>query len=370
MKRLSTNFIILFGILLVGIVSYILTQFAGALALGVFIYYSVRPIYNIMLSLKINRTISAFVAPLVFLTPVFILIFYTIRVIVLEIRSIILQYRYLFDNLIDQEFIELIISSSQITSFPQPQELQRITIGDFSEIATIFNQDMLYSISNILIESSLSLFSLLSGLFFTLFIAFSLTFYLLRDGWIIKNKTLKYFKYDKTVTEFFKKLDRDLKIVFFGNILLAILTGLFAAFIFTLLAQFAPGGEILTYPALVGILCGVTSLIPVIGMKLVYWPMTVILFISGYQHQTLIDALIFPIIFFTIGLIIIDTIPDLIARPYLGSMGGISTSILLFSYVFGPLVFGWYGLFLGPIIFVVFYEFIEIILPDLIYEYS
>ncbi|WP_458210731.1 hypothetical protein [Haladaptatus sp. NG-SE-30] len=41
--------------------------------------------------------------------------------------------------------------------------------------------------------------------------------------------------------------------------------------------------------------------------------------------------------------------------------------LLLFAYILGPILFGWYGLFLLPIVFVLMLEAVRIVLPELLH---
>lgn len=39
----------------------------------------------------------------------------------------------------------------------------------------------------------------------------------------------------------------------------------------------------------------------------------------------------------------------------------------MFGYILGPILFGWYGFFLLPIVFIVLLEAIRIVLPELVH---
>ena len=41
--------------------------------------------------------------------------------------------------------------------------------------------------------------------------------------------------------------------------------------------------------------------------------------------------------------------------------------MLLFAYLLGPAMFGWYGLFLMPILFILIIEAIRLVLPELLH---
>lgn len=356
--------IILFGAIISIIMIAIFYNFIGSITLGIFIYYSTRPLYKKLIKYDINKTISAILAPVLFLIPVLILIAYTIRIVTVEARALFIQAGDSLFDFVDESKIEQFIDEEFYLQYPEMHSLTQLQTTDIINMIQNVDSRAFDSMIDSSFQFGLSVGSSLSGVFFTLLISFSLSFYLLRDGHKIRKIMYKTTNYDKTVTEYIKVLDKDLEIVFFGNILLAIFTGIIGAVSFSLLTIFFPGGNILAYPALIGILCGVTSLIPVIGMKLVYWPITLIILAIGLIESGLNGAL-FPITFFFTGLIIVDTIPDFIARPYISSRGGISTGVIFFSYIMGPITFGWYGLFLGPLIFVIAYEFINIFLPKI-----
>jgi len=38
----------------------------------------------------------------------------------------------------------------------------------------------------------------------------------------------------------------------------------------------------------------------------------------------------------------------------------------MFAYILGPLLFGWYGIFLGPMLLVLVVHFVRIVLPELL----
>ncbi len=367
MNKSLRNITILFGLITSIILIYMMYNFVSAFVLGIFIYYSTRPLYNKLIEKDINKTISAIIAPVLFIIPVLILLIYTLRVVTVEVRSLVIQAGDSLFSFVDAEQIEEFIDIEEIDII-YPETLLHNPVEIIQIIQSIDTSD-LESYFDSILQFGVVLFSSLSELFFTLLIAFSLTFYLLRDGYILRKKLHKFVNYDKTITKYIKTVDKDLEIVFFGNILLAIFIGIIGSVSFTVLTLFFPGGNILAYPALIGILCGVTSLIPVVGMKLVYIPVTAVITAIGLIENGFV-GLLFPVTFFVVALVVVDSIPDFIARPYISSRGGISTGVIFFSYVLGPLTFGWYGLFLGPLIFVIIYEFVELILPKVLLDFD
>lgn len=51
---------------------------------------------------------------------------------------------------------------------------------------------------------------------------------------------------------------------------------------------------------------------------------------------------------------------------YAANTQGFHVGTLMFVYILGPVLFGWYGLFLGPIILILVVHFTRLILPELV----
>jgi predicted PurR-regulated permease PerM len=125
----------------------------------------------------------------------------------------------------------------------------------------------------------------------------------------------------------------------------------------------APAGGRIPAAALVGLLAGVASLIPVVGMKLVYVPVG--LYMAG---RALLGgdtaALYFAGVFAVTALVVVDTIPDLILRPYVSGRS-LHVGTVMLAYTLGPLLFGWYGIFLMPMLLVFVVQFVRVVVPEL-----
>lgn len=370
-SRAITVFTVL-GSLLFLLFFYMSFAFIGAFSLGIFIYYCTRPIYRYLTGLEVNKTVSALFSQIVFLIPALLLLAYTIQIVLFELRSFASDAGGIASDILDQSGLvpKEDVSDSQVEGLEISGTGSQDKISSLNDVFNYIDSGTLDSIILSAVDVTTMIISSVSGVFFVLFIAFSFSFYLQRDGEKAYDIVYGLLDHDENIKEYLNELDRDLRVVYLGNIALATGTAVVGATSYYLLAVFAPGGDIMSYPGLLGILCGAGSLIPVIGMKLVYFPVTLLM--TGFKliENPSIDALFFPLMFFFVSLIVVDGIPDLVARPYVGSFGGVSTGVLLFSYIIGPLALGWYGLFLGPLIFVALYEFTIHILPDLIDEYK
>ena len=162
---------------------------------------------------------------------------------------------------------------------------------------------------------------------------------------------------------YFVAVDRDLHNVYFGNILNALLTGILAASVYTLLNAVAPTVTRIPEAAFLGLLVGAASLIPVVGIKLVTWPVGAYLLGRAVWFDP--EALWFPAVFFAVSFVIVDYIPDQLLRPYVSGRT-LHVGAVMLAYTVGPLLFGWYGIFLAPLLFVATFEFGRILFPWLL----
>ena len=197
-----------------------------------------------------------------------------------------------------------------------------------------------------------------------LFVVVIVTYYLLIDGHRIRDWLLR-FDDDAIIREYLEAADAELESVLFGNLLNVIAISLIAIASFTAYNAVAPTPAEVPYPTLAGTLTGVASLIPVVGMKIVYLPLTAIAALPialGGADQSL---LAYVAGFLVVAVVVVDTIPDIVLRPIL-SGENTHVGLLMLAYTLGPVVLGFYGLFFAPIVLVVGLTFAQTALPRLL----
>jgi predicted PurR-regulated permease PerM len=126
---------------------------------------------------------------------------------------------------------------------------------------------------------------------------------------------------------------------------------------------FAPAGTAIPAAALVGLLAGAASLIPIVGMKIIYVPVALYMTVRGVLTAGG-ESLWFVVLFAVVSVIVVDSIPDFLLRPYVSGKN-IHIGSLMLAYILGPLFFGWYGLFLMPALLVVVVQFAMVVVPSL-----
>lgn len=341
-----------FALVLGGVLAYVILTFLGAFVLGVFIYYATRPIYERFADRIPYPNVGVTIALLTISLPVLLLVGYTVTVAISEFVGVtpnIGPYR------------DLLAPYLNLPPVHSPQDVINLVAGDSQRLRELLS---IGTVEDILGSVGAYLGMIASGLF-KAFIALAVAFYLLRDdhklaGWV--QSALG--RNNETLVAYGRAVDQDLKIIFFGNILNAFVVAVTALFAYNALNIVAPSGGAIPSPTLLGLLTGAASLIPVIGMKIVYVPITVYLgAVAGITNPRL---LWFPLVFLLVSVLLLDGLTELILRPYISGRN-LHVGLVLFAYILGPLMFGWYGLFFGPLILVLIVHLARIVLPELIH---
>ena len=350
-----------FGVLLAATMGFVAYSFIGTFVFGIFIYYATRPLYRRLYHRVRQRTLAAILSLFLLALPVLALLYYTIAIALQEFS----RFTKTTNLGPYAEAVRPYVDVSEVVQNPQSLLTTTSsgavldTLGQFIEYIGIIGTGLIH-----------------------LFVMFALAFYLLRDGSRMAEWAKGFLDRRGVLDEYFHQVDRSFHKVFYGNILNAIVTGAIGAIAFSLVDFVAPAGLSVPYPALTGLLAGAASLIPILGMKIVYVPMAIYLAAqAGFSGE----GWWFVGLFVGTAFVIVDTIPDLLVRPYVSSGGslsfnrfgipqperndddgGIHTGTLMMAYILGPFLFGWYGLFLAPMILVCVIHFARIVLPKII----
>ena len=331
--------------LLAAIVGYVFVSFVGTFVFGLFVYYATRPIYRRLKRVVRPPSLAAGVSLVLITLPAILLLAYTIAIGLQE-----------FDRLVEMQNLDVGRIETLLAPYVDVSTLVADPLSILTEQATIEG-----------VVGNLGEATAYLGFFGTvalhLFVVILLAFYLLRDGQRFADWFVHQFSDNRGLVEtYVRRVDRDYSIIFFGNILNAFFTGIIGAIAYGVLNFISPFALGIPYPTLLGLLTGIASLIPIVGIKLVYVPL------AGYLTYGSLGAtelLWFPAVFVLVSFVVVDVIPDLVLRPYVSGRG-LHLGLVMLAYVFGPLLFGWYGLFLGPMILVLLVHFIRIVLPELV----
>ena len=338
-----------FGVVLAGAVAFVLHSFVGTFVFGVFIYYATRRLHR-----KVRRrigppSVAAAVSLLLLALPALVLLYYTAAIVLQELDRATARLHDAETRAQIGPYLDVVEPYLELSTILQ------------DPTAILTGSGGIEALSGTLL-AAFAYLGVVGTALLHLFVMFAIAFYLLRDGPQLARWATNFTDKHGVLDHYFRKVDRSLDKVFYGNILNAIITGSVGAIAFSLLNLVAPAPVHIPYPALTGLLAEFASLIPIVGMKLVYVPLGIYLAgVAAVDGQ----GWWFVGLFVGVSLVVVDTIPDLVVRPYV-SGGTLHVGALMFAYVLGPLLFGWYGIFLGPMILVLVVHFVRIVLPELL----
>nr|WP_144904320.1 AI-2E family transporter [Halobellus captivus] len=338
----------LFG-LIVGVVTAALAyEFIAPLTVSVFLYYSTRRYHGALRRFRLPASARAVVVLVSLALPLIILVSYATILLIVETRRFIEQYA----------LIE--VASENFEWFGGITELPEFTVQGLYDA---YQSGDLAPFIDFATEHAEFLTTLVSEFFLNMFIVIIVTYYLLVDGHKVSRWLLR-FDDGAIVREYLEAVDDELEAVLFGNLLNVLAISLIAIGAFSIYNTFAPAAAEIPYPALVGALTGIASLIPVVGMKIVYVPVTLVsalpIVLSGDPTNLLYIG-----VFAFVAVVVVDTIPDLILRPILSGKET-HVGLLMLAYTLGPVVLGFYGLFFAPILLVIGLTFANTALPRLL----
>jgi predicted PurR-regulated permease PerM len=306
-------------------------DFVPVFVFAVFLYYSVRPIHRHLDRLQLPKRLRAGLSLALFGLPFVALVGYTAIVIIGEAQAFVStldSQQTLIDNVIlnaDLEFTKAEIHG---------------LINEIRNEAGIGSG--LLSLAGIISQVS-------SG-FVSLLIVLILTYTMLVDGPRFKAWLVNIIDVDGVIDEYATQVDEELSAALFGNIVNVFVTAAIGVVVFTGYNFVAPSSLLIPFPGLLGALAGVGSLIPVIGIKLVYVPVTAWLLanswmLEGWPGMSAIVGM------FVLSVVVIDFIPDIFVRAF-ASGEATHTELLIVAYIVGASALGFYGLFLAPILLV------------------
>ncbi len=198
---------------------------------------------------------------------------------------------------------------------------------------------------------------------YNLFVTLIFVFFLVRDEATITGWFRRTVADEGTSTyRYLKEVDRGLNSVYFGYTLTIFVIIILSAVIYNLLNFIAPPHMAIPQTMLVAIATGLATIIPLVGRTIVY--LFVVAYLAVVALETDPVRLWFPALFYVVMGIAFDNVVRTYIRPVLSGRL-FPTSLIVFAYLLGPTVFGWYGIFLGPFIMVVVVQFLWVVFPTL-----
>ncbi|MCD1294459.1 AI-2E family transporter [Methanocella sp. CWC-04] len=360
---------IIFGVALILLLLWIGWPFLDVFVYAIFVYYITRPIKKKLKPYIKSDSLRVLICMLVLVLPLILVISYTLLVGISELNRAVAGSG-INSGMVSGPLANLSVTAYQIQSNLTLESLSLESIMNVTEqewYKTLTGSvGSLAGIPQILLATG----GTIADILFKLFLIFLVAFYLLRDddrliSWIKKSFPNFMREHDNILPRFAKSVDRDLEVIFFGNILSIVFFAIVSAVTFSVLNMFAPDPTLqIPYSILMGILCGISALVPVVGMALVIVPLLLYIAITSLIAGTLLPNIVFFIIMIVVIFIFVETLPDFVLRPIM-ARGQVHTGLLMFAYILGPIVFGISGLFLGAIVLVLITRYFGMVVPQL-----
>ena len=327
----------LLGAILVGILYLAIQRFLGAFVFGLFLYYAVRPVNRRTRRLTDSSRLAATSTLLLVTLPLVALIGYVVVQLVLELNlASVQQLRALV-----QPYVDL----SSLFSDPR-QLLARLRDRNALQLGT-------------------TAFSILSTVLIDLAVVLAFVFFALRDDHRLAGWFRSAVGGEQSVAyAYLSAVDRDLQSVYLGNTMMALSVAILSVFTYNGFNLLAPTGLTIPFPTALALLTGVASLVPLVVGKLVYVPVGAYLLWTTSQGDV---SFVYPVGFLVFSFLFLDLLPQTFVQPYLAGQS-IHVGLTLFAYILGTTLFGWYGLFLGPLLMVMMVQFVRIVFTELVHD--
>ena len=342
----------LFIAALAAVAAFIAYSFVGMIALGVFGYYATRPIYHRIEEFVESDSVAAGLTVLLVVVPVILLALYAGFAIFQQVSSLLSQSGATIPPLQNYPGVGGLTSAQQQRLAEILQRPTQLVSQPRQVLQTLF-------------RIGTRVFSAVFGALVLIALALTLSYFLLEHEESLSDGLVELFGgRETTAYAYASVVDEDLESVFFGNLLFVLAMSVIAAVAYSATNYVAPAGVRVPMVLVLALLTGVASLIPIVVGKVVYIP--VVAYLAVQTLQTGGINLLFLAGTLVAYFLMLDLLPQTFLQPYITGRD-LDMVLLMFAYLLGPILFGWYGFFLLPILFILMLEAIRIVLPELLH---
>lgn len=341
----------LYVLALAGAAAFIAYSFIGILVLGLFGYYATRPIHSRLRHVVGSDRRAAMLTVSIILLPTLVLILYTGLKLFQQAEQILgeSQVSNLATGILGRSTLPVVDQLGLVSVIENPLSSAGALQGSiWSNLGAV-----------------LAVFQAAFGAVVLLGLSIALSYALLSRGTALSDGLIELFGgRDTTAYAYAAAVDADLESVFFGNLLFVAVMSIVATATYGATNAVAPPEMQVPIVLVLGVLTGITSLIPLVVSKVVYLPVVAYLGVRAVQMGG--DHLFFVGGVLVVYFLVLDIVPQSLLQPYLAGRH-FDVLALFFAYIMGPILFGWYGFFLLPILFILLLETVRIVLPDLLH---
>lgn len=313
------SFIAVF-ILAIVLVKPFITALLGSFVLA-YVFY---PVYKRILHIVKYKQIAAFLMSLFVVLALSVPLIFAANAMLNEANQMFFGLKQIDFSTIDEQYLAHYFGENVDIASYTKDVLNKLSIGILKDIENFI----------------LALPEKILALFVMLFVMY----YLFKDGAElvegIKNELPLRERYKKQIARRFSEV---IYATIYGVLVTAIIQGIIG-----IIGMYIFG---VSSPLLWGILMTIAAMIPVGGTALVWLPLSLYQFFTGYIFD--------GVGLFLYGLLIISTIDNIIKPNLIGGRGKIHPALVLLGVLGGLKIFGLIGVIIGPLalaILVVFYD--------------
>lgn len=309
----------------------IIRPFVNPIILGSLAALAVSPVHNrILVLFKERKTVSATVSTVLFAVSVILPI---LLVGMILIKQGISSFTAISEWIEAGNMDPYVVKAMELTGKYLPDLKERIDPESF-DIGKI-SLDYSRQVGTILINSGKAMAGNISALVIQLFFMLFTFFFFIRDERTITNRALHLIPLSNSQKrEILEKIKTVTKSAILGTVLTALVQGALGGIAFAIAGL----------PAFFwGIMMAFCSLIPVVGVALIWVPACFFLFVSGKIAAAL---------FMGAWCAIVVSLSDNLIRPlFMKGSAGMGTFLIFFAIIGGLRLFGLTGLIYGPLLF-------------------
>jgi predicted PurR-regulated permease PerM len=281
-----------------------------------------------------NESLASLVSTILFLVSVLLPLWLVGQLMFNELVEVYNKFKFGNVTFSPHEFIQKLP--------PNLQNVAQTLSNDLTAMVSKITGDAFALISELL--------SNLVGFFIATFLFIFILFYFFRDGAKIREILTKLSplsaEYESLL---FNKLELAIVGVLKGSFLVSLIQGTTATIAYLVLGM--------PQPLLWGAATALSSLVPTVGTSITMIPAIAYLWFTGHIGQAIALAVW--------GVVVVSTIDNVVGPKLIGTQTKLHPMLVLLSILGGVNIFGFLGVFFGPIIVAVFVALLEIYLNDL-----
>jgi predicted PurR-regulated permease PerM len=348
LRELAVGWWLFAGVLAV-VLAFVGWVFLPWIVFGVFIYYVSRPIAQRLRGRIDNPTLTALVTLLLIVGPI-LSVFAGLIIVALGQLAVFVSGEA-FTTMV--ESLQLDVAGGSLPTDPVGIAMAAVDLYQTTSVRGLFT-----SVSRTLGTTAATTFNLSLSLLFAFFL-------LAYDGRLVGWFHTTLASDDSEVSRYLAAVDRGLGSIYFGYTLTIFVIILLTGVLYNLFNLVAPPGLEIPLTILLAVLTGLFTIVPLLGRSIVY--AVIVLYLSVIALRTDPRTLWFPVGFLLVMTLLFDQSVRAYIRPKLSGQQ-FEMAFVMFAYLLGPALFGWWGIFFGPFLMVVIVRFVRLELPRLLHD--